>query len=313
MDRIMQFNSSEVKQGNTIPSTGYLTIIGAEDPSGNAATMKVNANGELITAQGSTVVTQKPWMAAIAAGEVAGTQRVLMYKFDDNRANDINGQTIITRSITRESNQVSVKSSSSNDTYSTGSGYQQVKLFYVDTNGDHQTEIINLNGTSAVNSVATDIYYLYEAMTISRGDGTLGTVTVYSNINGAGNNSYQCKGWEGSGEYGPSGSGLFHTGNKTFYITTLAACGESDLDAPSNAPYGIATHIKPHPISGSVADDGYAQRNIVEGTRRVIHMNTTEELGANLVREGFIIVPPEHQVHITGTNSNFISLEGWMK
>jgi hypothetical protein len=307
----MQFNSSEIKQGSIVAIDDYVSVVGAENTSGNSATIKVNSNGEVLTAHGSTIVTKKPWMAAVADGDITGAKRITMYKFAFQRYSDIAAQTRLTRSITREANQVSIKSSSSNDTYGTGTGYQQVRLYYVDTNGDHQEELININGTTAVNSVATDIYYLYEAMIVSDGGGSHGTVTVYSNINGAGNNSYDLDHWED--EYGPSHSGLFYTGNKTLYITDVYTSPESDLDTNSNAGIGMSLAIRPHPLE-TVSDNGYALRYLTDGTRRVIHMSGTAQHGVNLLRKDLIIVPPEHDIYLqSDVNSCYGSWEGWIE
>lgn len=55
--------------------------------------------------------------------------------------------------------QMNISSTSVNDT-SAGSGVRTVKIQYLDANLDEQTEVISMNGTTAVNTVATDIRFV---------------------------------------------------------------------------------------------------------------------------------------------------------
>lgn len=55
--------------------------------------------------------------------------------------------------------QVTVVSTNANDTLA-GSGVQKVDIHYLDASGNPQHEIVNMNGTTPVNTVATDIRFI---------------------------------------------------------------------------------------------------------------------------------------------------------
>lgn len=81
--------------------------------------------------------------------------------------------------------QVSIVSTSSSDS-SSGAGIQKVRLRYFDTNWILNDEIITMNGTTPVLSVATNIFRIeaFEAFRIGNGFiGAVGTITA-KNISG---------------------------------------------------------------------------------------------------------------------------------
>ncbi|MCP4473425.1 MAG: hypothetical protein GY821_02410, partial [Gammaproteobacteria bacterium] len=77
--------------------------------------------------------------------------------------------------------QMSLKSSSANDT-AAGSGARTIEIHYLDASGAEQEEVVNLNGTTAVDTVATDIRFVQHIHAIDHGTGlvTAGNVTIFS-------------------------------------------------------------------------------------------------------------------------------------
>jgi len=84
--------------------------------------------------------------------------------------------------------QRSIKSSSANDT-AAGTGAQQVTITYYDANcNGPNTEVVTLNGTTAVNTVNTNIA-LIEKMVVSQvgsSGGNAGTISLMTGLAGAG-------------------------------------------------------------------------------------------------------------------------------
>lgn len=80
--------------------------------------------------------------------------------------------------------QRSVKSSSANDA-AAGSGAQVVRIVYLDNNYVAKFEDVVLNGTAAVNTVATDIRYV-EDFFVVRGSVAAGAVELFTNTGGTG-------------------------------------------------------------------------------------------------------------------------------
>jgi hypothetical protein len=84
--------------------------------------------------------------------------------------------------------QRSMSSASANDT-SAGTGAQQVTVVYYDSTGaGPNTEVITLNGTTAVNTVGTNICFI-ESMTVTRvgsGDANAGIITLFTTTAGGG-------------------------------------------------------------------------------------------------------------------------------
>jgi len=84
--------------------------------------------------------------------------------------------------------QRSLKSSSANDT-AAGTGARTVRVTYLNTSFELKTEDVTLNGTAAVNTVATDIAFLekMEVLTAgTQGGGNAGTISIYTATAGSG-------------------------------------------------------------------------------------------------------------------------------
>ncbi|MCP3961307.1 MAG: hypothetical protein GY719_25960 [bacterium] len=95
--------------------------------------------------------------------------------------------------------QMTVVSESVNDA-AAGTGVQTVRINYIDAAGDQQTEDVTLNGTTGVNTVATDIRFVNDFFALTVGSGGVaadhikiyktGTVgLVYNMIHQGGNKS----------------------------------------------------------------------------------------------------------------------------
>jgi len=76
--------------------------------------------------------------------------------------------------------QMTVVSESANDA-AVGTGIQQIEIEYLDANGDEQEEIITLNGTTPVNTVATDIRFVNDMYAVAIGTGGVaaGNIKIY--------------------------------------------------------------------------------------------------------------------------------------
>jgi hypothetical protein len=84
--------------------------------------------------------------------------------------------------------QRSIASSSANDT-SAGTGARTVKITYFDdTLANRLTETVTLNGTTAVNTVATNIRFIerIEVLTSGSANENVGTITLYGSTGGGG-------------------------------------------------------------------------------------------------------------------------------
>jgi len=84
--------------------------------------------------------------------------------------------------------QRSLRSSNANDT-AAGTGARTVRVTYLNTSFELKTEDVTLNGTTAVNTVATDIAFLerMEVITVgTQGGGNVGTISIYTATAGGG-------------------------------------------------------------------------------------------------------------------------------
>ena len=82
--------------------------------------------------------------------------------------------------------------SSSADDISGGSGVQQVRIHYLDANGDEFTEDLTLNGTTEVNTIATNIRFVNDLYSIAVGSNGVaeGNITLYKTGGDITNNLY---------------------------------------------------------------------------------------------------------------------------
>lgn len=74
--------------------------------------------------------------------------------------------------------QMTVSSSSANDA-SAGTGLQTVLITYLDTNFEQKQELVTLNGQTAVNTVATDIYRINSCIGVTAGSTEYNEGIVY--------------------------------------------------------------------------------------------------------------------------------------
>lgn len=83
--------------------------------------------------------------------------------------------------------QRSIKSTSTSDT-AAGTGAQKVTINFLDTTFTLQSETVTLNGTTAVNTVSTNIAFI-ESMVVSQvgsGGGNAGTISIFTATAGGG-------------------------------------------------------------------------------------------------------------------------------
>jgi hypothetical protein len=83
--------------------------------------------------------------------------------------------------------QRSINSTSAADT-GAGTGAQQVTISYLDTSFVLKSEVVTLNGTAGVNTVATDIAFIENIMVsrVGSGGGNAGTIQVWTGLAAAG-------------------------------------------------------------------------------------------------------------------------------
>lgn len=125
---------------------------------------------------------------AIGVGEVAGHSIFRGFGRRDSLATTTGGDDIwegaaAVKPYPNQSTgeQVVIVSTSANDT-AAGSGVQQIEMHYLDATGNAQMETVTMNGTTAVNSVATDvrfIQYIHSSRVGSFGAFAAGDITVY--------------------------------------------------------------------------------------------------------------------------------------
>lgn len=111
-----------------------------------------------------------------------------IYRFGNHTATGSTERLVSNRQYVEQASQAqrSVKSTSANDTNPGGSGAKQVRLIYLNSNYERKVEDIFLNGTSAVNTVATDIRFV-EKFSVIKGTAAAGAVMLMTSINGTGN------------------------------------------------------------------------------------------------------------------------------
>lgn len=87
--------------------------------------------------------------------------------------------------------QMTIISSSANDT-SAGTGIQTMRIHYLDNTGAEQTEDVTLNGTTGVDTVATDMRFIndFYALTVGSNGVAVGNVTLYKKGGSIGSDLY---------------------------------------------------------------------------------------------------------------------------
>jgi hypothetical protein len=139
--------------------------------------------------QGCTVTEDAAWGLAVGAiGDgVTFASRVAAY----GAAATAGTRTQVTATAftpPTTTGQRSIKSTNAADVYSTGAGAWSVQLNYLNSSFQQQSEVVQLNGTTAVNTVGTDILYI-ESMVVQQAgaDGAnVGTIQLMTGINGGG-------------------------------------------------------------------------------------------------------------------------------
>ena len=88
--------------------------------------------------------------------------------------------------------QMTVISSDNADNGATATGALTVRLYYLDATGAEQTEDITMNGTTGVNTVATDIRFINDMHTLTVGSNGVaeGNITLYTQGGSIANNLY---------------------------------------------------------------------------------------------------------------------------
>lgn len=105
-----------------------------------------------------------------------------------NKTTAATSEVLVASSYTEQGSQAqrSLVSSSANDKASPpDSGARVVRIEYLNSNYEYYTEDVNLNGTSAVNTAATDIRFV-QAMYVIAGTVAAGTITMKSTTGGGG-------------------------------------------------------------------------------------------------------------------------------
>ena len=112
--------------------------------------------------------------------------------------------------------QMTLVSTSISDT-SAGTGIRSLEVHYLDANGSAQVETVTLNGTTPVNTVATNIRFVNDlhALTVGSGESAAGTITcynlgaattIYNQISAGSNRDVTCS------KMVPAGKNFFLTG-----------------------------------------------------------------------------------------------------
>jgi len=139
--------------------------------------------------------------------------------------------------------QMEIVSSSTVDSYSLGTGTKEIIIHYLDANGDSQEEMVQLDGTTPVDTIATDIRFVQ-------------CTHVWSGIDAVGDISVMDTGGTITYAYLPAGSNRCAStlrmvpAGKTLYITS--AIGGSASGASKRAIIRIATNS----IDGEIINGG---------------------------------------------------------
>ncbi len=160
----------------TTPTTNPV-LVGTWDGS-KVRTMRSDTFGDLITIDFEDAI-----MLGLIPNAVVG--RAQGYVGTSSTAGKVVRATAYTPQGTNA--QRSLKSTSTNDT-SAGTGAQQVTINYLNTSFQLKSETVTLNGTTAVNTVNTDIAFI-ENMVVSQvgsSGGNAGTINLYTATAGGG-------------------------------------------------------------------------------------------------------------------------------
>ena len=126
---------------------------------------------------------------AIAAGQLADGSAIASRAQGYTATSATSGKAIYATTYTPQGAdaQRSIKSGNVNDT-AAGTGARQVLLTYLTATFELKTEILTLNGTTAVATAASDIAFVESLTVVSvgSGGGNAGTITFHTNNSGGG-------------------------------------------------------------------------------------------------------------------------------
>ena len=171
LDYILFVNTDQIQIANDFAGEPQKVLLqGIDSTTGLPVDLKLDSSGNLI------ITSLSGFGSDFAFGDIttAALTRVLVRR------------TAYTEQTTNA--QRSIASASANDT-SAGTGARTVKITYLDQNGlGPYTETLTLNGTTGVNTVATNICYIeqIEVLTAGSGGNNAGILTLYSAINKGG-------------------------------------------------------------------------------------------------------------------------------
>lgn len=111
----------------------------------------------------------------------------IIRRFGNLTATSTSEVLVCARTYNAQSSQAqrSVKSSSANDSNPSGSGAKAIRIEYLDSNYNLKFEDVTLNGTTAVNTVATDIRFIQD-MYVIKGAAAAGVIELFPNTGGTG-------------------------------------------------------------------------------------------------------------------------------
>lgn len=138
-----------------------------------------------------------PYFVGIAEGEITGHSQIDKLSFNaavGTTQEDIWGGST-TYVFPTVAQQMQVVSSAAGDT-ANGTGVQKVIIYYLDATYNPHSEIVTLNGTTAVNTVNTDIYRInnFRAYTVGATGQSAGNIVV-RNLAGTPNYTYMYAGF----------------------------------------------------------------------------------------------------------------------
>jgi hypothetical protein len=119
---------------------------------------------------------------------VADVRDARVIRYFGNKTTTASSEVLVGSTYTEQASQAqrSLVSSSAQDKNSPpGSGARIVRIEYLNSNYDFFTEDVALNGTSSVNTVATDIRFI-QSMYVIAGTVAAGTITLKSSTGGGG-------------------------------------------------------------------------------------------------------------------------------
>lgn len=134
----------------------------------------------------TTTIISKLFQLEVAKGNVVGTRGLKQHGERENLANVVNGSDIWRGTATTvpipssSGEQMTIVSSDPGDDL-TGIGVQKVHIEYLDTSGLPQVEVVELDGTNPVNTVATNITFVNAIHTTQVGSNGVaaGNITIY--------------------------------------------------------------------------------------------------------------------------------------